>query len=173
MTTSSTPDTVVFIHGLWMTPKSWEHWIERYSARGLRCLAPGWPGMEAEPDQLRRDPSSIAKLGVKQILDHYESVIRGLDKPPIIIGHSFGGAFTQLLLDRGLGAAGVGLAAGTVRGIYNLPRSTLKAGFGVLSNPLNINRAVKFTPQQFKYAFMREAESNAAWERYAVPAVGG
>ena len=94
---------VVLIHGMWMTPRSWEHWIKRYGDRGHQVLAPAWPGLEGEPEELRRDPSPLTKLGITEVIDHYDRIIRALDRPPIIIGHSFGGLFTQLLIDRGLG----------------------------------------------------------------------
>src|SRR5204863_7538293 len=86
------PDTIVLIHGLWMTPLSWENWVERYSNRGYRVLAPAWPGVDVEIDQLRADPSAIENLGIEEILDSYDAIIRELDVPPIIMGHSFGGA---------------------------------------------------------------------------------
>jgi pimeloyl-ACP methyl ester carboxylesterase len=89
-----------------MTPLSWEHWKDRYEARGFRVLAPAWPGMDGDIDELRRDPSGIEHLGIQEIVDHYAAIIRELNCPLIIMGHSFGGAFTQILLDRGLGAAG-------------------------------------------------------------------
>src|SRR5207253_7574458 len=110
--TSSDPastETIVLIHGMWMTPLSWEHWASRYTDRGHRVLAPAWPGLEAEPEQLRRDPAPLRNLSITDVVDHYDKIIRRLDQPPIIIGHSFGGLYTQLLLDRGLGAAGVTL----------------------------------------------------------------
>jgi pimeloyl-ACP methyl ester carboxylesterase len=94
------PETVVLIHGLWMTPRSWEGWIERYEQRGMKVLAPSWPGMEAEVEELNRDPSPIARQDIRRIVDHYEDIIRELEAPPIIMGHSFGGTFTQLLLAR-------------------------------------------------------------------------
>ena len=109
-------DTIVLIHGLWMTPLSWEHWVERYSSRGYRVLAPGWPGMDGDIEAFRHDPSAVEHLGVDEIVDHYEGIIRELDTPPIIMGHSFGGAFTQILLDRGLGAAGVAIDSAPVKG---------------------------------------------------------
>jgi alpha-beta hydrolase superfamily lysophospholipase len=106
---TSRTNTVVLIHGLWTTPRSWEHWIERYESRGYTVLAPSWPGLEPEVEALRRDPSPLAGLGAAKSLAHYEEIIRGLDSPPIIMGHSTGGAFTFILVDRGLGAAGVSI----------------------------------------------------------------
>jgi len=168
-----TPDTIVLIHGLWMTPRSWEKWAERYSSRGYKVLAPAWPGLEAEVEALNDDPSPLATLDVEQIVDNYEGIIRGLDSPPIIMGHSLGGTVTQLLLDRGLGAAGVGVASGTVKGVLDLPLSTLKAASPVLRNPFNRGKAIPLDEKQFHYAFantLSQEESDAIYQRYHVPA---
>src|SRR5918992_5348247 len=170
-----TPNTIVLIHGLWMTPLSWEHWIDRYEDRGFRVLAPAWPGMDGDIDELRRDPSSIEHLGIQEIVDHYDAIIRKLDRPPIIMGHSFGGALVQILLDRGLGAAGVAIDSVPTEGVRTLPASQIKATFPVLHNPANRHRAVGFTPKQFHYAFtntLSADESAAVYERYHVPAPG-
>ena len=166
------PKNIVLIHGLWMTPLSWENWVKYYSAKGYNVIAKGWPGLDGDIEQLRRDPSPIATLGIDEIVNHYESIIRGLDSPPIIIGHSFGGLVTQILLDRGLGAAGVAIASAPVKGIILLPFSTLKVSFPVLSNPANNHRAEPLTPEQFHYAFtntLNEEESLKVFQRYAVP----
>ena len=104
---STEKKTIVLIHGLWMTALSWEHWVKHYTRKGYRVIARSWPGMEGSIDELRRDPSPIATVGITEVVDHYQSIIRGLDAPPIIIGHSFGGLITQILLDRGMGSAGV------------------------------------------------------------------
>jgi pimeloyl-ACP methyl ester carboxylesterase len=168
-----TPDTVVLIHGLWMTPKSWENWIERYESRGYTVIAPAWPGLDRDVEELRRDPSKLSHLDIEQILGHYERIIRELDTPPIIIGHSFGGTFAQVLNDRGLGAATVSIDGSTIRGVRDLPFSTLKSAFHVLGNPLNRGKGVPFNEKHFRYAFgntLSEEDSRAAWERYAVPA---
>jgi pimeloyl-ACP methyl ester carboxylesterase len=175
MSTDKTPHTIVLVHGLWMTPLSWEHWIARYTARGHRVLAPAWPGLDVDIDQLRADPSAIEGLGIEEIVDHYDEIVRALDEPPIIIGHSFGGAFTQILLDRGLGSAGVGIDAAAVKGITKLPFAQLRSGFPVLKNPANNHRAVALTPDDFHYAFgntLSEEESLRVYERYAVPGPG-
>jgi alpha-beta hydrolase superfamily lysophospholipase len=171
----SAPKTIVLIHGLWMTPLSWEHWIERYSARGYEVLAPPWPGMDVDVEQLRNDTSAIETLGIGEILDSYDAIIRTLDDSPIIMGHSFGGAFTEILVDRGLGAAGVAIDAAGVRGITKLPFSALRSGFPILKNPANKHHAVPLTLEEFQYAFtntMSDEESEAAYERYAVPGPG-
>src|SRR3954447_9583462 len=94
---------IVLIHGLWLTPRSWEGWKERFEARGRQVIAPSWPRMEAEVEELRRDPSPMNGLGIADVVDHYDRIVRGLERPPVLIGHSFGGLFVELLLDRGLG----------------------------------------------------------------------
>jgi len=168
-------DTVVLIHGLWMNGRSWERWAARYEQRGLRVLSPSWPGMDGDVEALRADTSAFDDLGIEAILDHYASIVSGLDSPPIIMGHSFGGAFTQVLLDRGLGAAGVAIDPAPLKGMLALPASTLRSGFPVLKNPANRHRAVALTPKEFHYAFtntLDEGESQAVYERYAVPGPG-
>ncbi len=128
--------------------------------------------MDIDIEELRRDPSPIASLGVTEVANHYEHLIQELDSPPIIIGHSFGGLITQILIDRGLGAAGVAIAPAPVKGIVFLPFSTLKVSFPALSNPANSHRAVPLTQEQFHYAFtnnLNQEESLAVYNRYAVP----
>jgi alpha-beta hydrolase superfamily lysophospholipase len=173
--TNHSPDTVVLIHGLWMTALSWEHWVDRYTAAGHQVIARSWPGMDGDIEELRADPSAVEHLGIAEIVDHYDAIIRELDTPPIIMGHSFGGAFTEILLDRGLGAAGVAIDAAAVKGILALPHEQLRSGFPVLKNPANRHRAVALTPGEFRYAFgntLSEEDSLAAYERYAVPGPG-
>lgn len=168
------PKTLVLIHGLFMTALSWEKWVDRYTSKGYEVIAESWPGME-DIDALRRDPSGVEQLGIAEIVDYYDGIIRKLGEAPIIIGHSFGGAFTEILLDRGLGAAGVAIDAAAVRGILNLPFTQLKSGFPILKSPANAHKAVSLTAEEFHYAFtntLSEADSNAAYERYAVPGPG-
>ncbi|MBY8873807.1 alpha/beta fold hydrolase [Micromonospora sp. PLK6-60] len=168
-------DTIVLIHGLWMTARSWEHWADRYAARGFRVLTPAWPGMDREVEELRADPAPIADQRIPDIVDHYAAIIRQLPRPPIVMGHSFGGLIAQLLLDRGLGAAAVGVHPASVKGVLKLPLSTLRSGFSILRNPANRHRAVPFTADDFAYAFgntLSRPDSDAAWQRYAVPGAG-
>jgi pimeloyl-ACP methyl ester carboxylesterase len=170
----ATPRTVVLIHGLFMSALSWEKWVERYTNKGYKVIAKSWPGMD-DIAALRNDPSRVEQLGIAEIVDHYDGIIRQLDEAPVIIGHSFGGAFTEILLDRGLGAAGVAIDAAAVRGILNLPFTQLKSGFPVLKSPANAHKAVSLTPDEFHYAFtntLSDADSKAAYERYAVPGPG-
>jgi pimeloyl-ACP methyl ester carboxylesterase len=169
------PDTVVLVHGLWMTPRSWEHWIEYYEAKGLRVLAPAYPGFEIEVEALRENPEVIAGLTVSETVDHLARVIENLPTPPIIMGHSFGGALTQLLLARGLGRVGVAIDSAPTEGVHVTPLAQVRALFPALKNPANRHRAVAFTPDEFHYAFantLSAEESRAAWERYAIPASG-
>jgi pimeloyl-ACP methyl ester carboxylesterase len=168
--------TIVLIHGLWMTPRSWEHWIPRYESRGYKVLAPAYPGFEVEVEALREDPSPIAKLTIGDVADNLEAIIRGLDQRPILIGHSFGGTLTQLLLNRGVGAVGVAVNSALVKGIRVIPLSQVKSLFTFLDNPAHRHQAVGFTPSQFHYAFtntVTEEESQAAYDRYHIPAPGG
>jgi pimeloyl-ACP methyl ester carboxylesterase len=174
-TSSEQKPPVVLIHGLWMTPRSWEHWIDRFGGRGYRVLAPPYPGFEVEVEALRADTSPIERLTIDGVADHYEAIIRDLDTPPIIIGHSFGGTVTQLLLDRGLGAAAVVIDSALVKGIRTLPLNQLRALFPALNNPAHRHQAVPFTADQFHWAFanvLSEEESQKVYERYHIPAPG-
>jgi pimeloyl-ACP methyl ester carboxylesterase len=173
---TTTPDTIVLIHGFWVTPRSWEHWKTRFEARGYRVLTPAYPGFEVEVEALNADPSPIKDVTVPQIVEHLESVVGELDSPPILMGHSAGGVFTQLLLDRGHGAAGVAINSAPPEGIPVVPLSQIKSTFAVLRSPANRHKAVGFTHEQWHYAFTNtfsEEESQALYERYHVPASGG
>jgi pimeloyl-ACP methyl ester carboxylesterase len=164
--------TIVLIPGLWMTALSWEHWARHYTDKGYRVIAANWPGMEGDIEQLRRDPSTFTSLGLPEVVDHYEQIIRELESPPIIIGYGFGGLVTQILLDRGWGAAGVAIASAPVKGIARLPLSMLKLAFSVLGQSLS-NKTASLTAQQFRRAFtnsLTESESLDAFNRYTVPA---
>jgi pimeloyl-ACP methyl ester carboxylesterase len=169
------PRTIVLIHGLWMTPRSWEHWIDRYQRAGYEVVAPAWPGLEGEVEALREDPSPLARLDIEEIIAHYHGIIETMRRPPIIMGHSFGGTFVQVLLDRGLGAAGVAIDPGAVKGIARMPLSAIKSALPVLRNPANARRAVPLTPEQFHDSFtncLSEEDSMAVYDRYYVPAAG-
>jgi pimeloyl-ACP methyl ester carboxylesterase len=169
------PDTVVLVHGLWMTPRSWAHWVPHGEARGLTVLTPAYPGFEIEVEALREQPEVIADLTVAQTLAHLARVIEALPTPPIIIGHSFGGTLTQLLLARGLGAAGVVIDSAPTEGVRVNPLSQARSLFPALKNPANRHKAVGFTPEEFHYAFtntLSEAESREVWDRFHIPAPG-
>ncbi|MFT3694331.1 MAG: alpha/beta hydrolase [Kofleriaceae bacterium] len=165
---------IVLIHGLWMNALCWEHWVERYSQRGHNVIAKSWPGLE-DADAVRKDPSALEHLGIDEIVAHYASIIDSLDDKPIIIGHSFGALITQVLLDEGYGRAGVSIDSAPIKGVYRLPWSALKSAFPGLKSPANRHRAVTLTPEQFHYAFtntLSDADSRAAYDRYAVPGPG-
>ena len=168
----SAPRTIVLIHGLFLTWSSWEKWVERYTAQGFEVLTPGWPGLDLSVEALRDDPRPLTMLDIKTVLEYLDDYIRVIDEPPIIMGHSFGGLFAQLLAYRGLGAAAVGIDPTAPAGVLRLPFSTLKASAPVLANPLNSGNATMLTPEQFHYAFtntIAPEESKALYDRYAVP----
>ena len=167
--------TIVLIHGLWLTPRSWEYFRAFYEERGYDVLTPAWPRIHGEVEEIRRDPSALAGLGVIEIADHYEKLIKELNEPPIIMGHSYGGLIVQILLDRGLGAAGVAIDPVAPKGVFRLPFSALKAASGVLSHLANYRLVPPFTFEQFRYAFgnnVSEEEARAFYERYAIPGPG-
>ncbi|MBQ1024983.1 alpha/beta hydrolase [Micromonospora sp. C95] len=167
---------IVLVHGFWVTPRSWENWITHYESKGHQVVAPAYPGFEVEVEALNADPTPIAQVTVPQIIAHLEEVVRALPEPPIIIGHSAGGAFTQILLDHGYGAAGVALNSAPTEGVRVVPLSQVKSTFPVLKSPANRHKAVGLTPEQWKYAFTNtftDEESRALYQRYHIPAPGG
>ena len=173
--TPAAPDTIVLIHGLWVTPRSWEKWIERYEGRGYRVLAPAYPGFEVEVEALNQDPSPIEALTIPAVVEHLEGIIGELDQAPIIMGHTTGGFFTQVLLDHGYGAAGVAIDSAPAEGVRVTPVSQIRSLFPILKNPANRHRAVGFTPEQFHYAFtttLSREESDKVYQRYHIPAPG-
>jgi pimeloyl-ACP methyl ester carboxylesterase len=175
MPADDAPDTIVLIHGFWVTPRSWEDWKTHYEQKGFTVLTPGYPGFEVEVEALNADPSPIEALTVPAIVEHLESVVGALDRPPILIGHSAGGTFTQILLDHGYGAAGVAINSAPTEGVRAVPLSQVRATFPVLKNPANRHKAVGFTPEQWHYAFANtfsDEESLRLYERYHVPASG-
>ncbi len=167
--------TIVLIHGLWMTPRSWEQWVKFYEAQGYTVHAPAYPGFEVEVEALREDPAPIAALSVKKVVDHLAAFLDTLNVKPILIGHSFGGTLVQLLLDRGYGEAGVVIDSAPVKGVLTLPFSQVKSLFPILKNPANRTRAAGFNAEEFHYAFtntLTEAESLEVYEKYAIAAPG-
>jgi pimeloyl-ACP methyl ester carboxylesterase len=170
------PDTIVLIHGFWVNPRSWEDWKAHYEAKGLRVLTPAYPGLEASVEALNADPTPIETLTAPKIIEHLSAVVGALPKPPVLIGHSAGGAFTQVLLDRGYGASAVVLNSAPTEGVRVTPFSQLRSTFPVLKSPANRHRAVGFNYEQWHYAFTNtfpEDRSRALYERYAIPASGG
>jgi pimeloyl-ACP methyl ester carboxylesterase len=169
------PDTIVLIHGFWVTPRSWEDWKAHYEAKGFTVLTPAYPGFDVEVEALNADTSPIEALEVDEIIAKLEGIIGALDSPPILMGHSAGGVFTQILLDHGFGAVGVAINSAPTEGVKRIPLSQVKATFPVLKNPANRHKAVGFTPEQWHYAFTNtfdEEESLRLYERYHIPASG-
>jgi pimeloyl-ACP methyl ester carboxylesterase len=172
---STQPDTIVLVHGFWVTPRSWEAWIAHYESKGYRVLAPAYPGFEVEVEALNADPAPVEAVTIAGIVEHFESAIRELAGPPILIGHSAGGAFTQILLDHGFGAAGVALNSAPTEGVPVVPLTQIKSTLPVLKNPANRHRAIRYDFEQWNYAFtntMPEDDARALYERYAIPVSG-
>jgi non-heme chloroperoxidase len=170
---SRTP--VVFVHGLWLLPSSWDRWRTLFEEAGYTTLAPGWPDDPETVAEANAHPEVFAGKSIKDVADHFEDVIRKLDTKPVVIGHSFGGLMTQILAGRGLAAASVAIDPAPFRGVLPLPISALKSAAPVLSNPLNHGRAVPLTFEQFRYAFtnaVSEDEAKELYATFAVPAPG-
>ena len=174
MSTTGGKGTIMFVHGLWLTPKSWEHWIPRFEGLGYEVLAPAWPGV-AELDEPHDPDKAPADIGVGEIVDHYVSILGGLDAKPIVVGHSFGGLIAEILNDRGLATAVVALSPAPAKGVYRLPIASLRTASVALRNPANRHRAVKLSPAQWQYSFtntLPEAEGKAFYDAYAIPGPG-
>jgi non-heme chloroperoxidase len=166
---------VVFVHGLWLLPSSWDRWARLFEDSGYVTLTPGRPDDPETVEEAEAHPEVFAGKSVGQIADHFEEIIRGLDRKPAIIGHSFGGLLTQILAGRGLAVASVAIDPAPFRGVLPLPISALKSAFPVLGNPANRNRAVPLTYEQFRYGFanaVSQEEAKELYETYAVPAAG-
>jgi len=167
------PETIVLIHGLWMTPRSWEDWAAYYGKRGYNVVTPPFPGFEVEVESLRADPAPIESLSVAKTVDHLALILSQFDRQPILIGHSFGGTLVQLLLDRGFGSVGVAINSAPPEGVKVTPPSQIKSIFPILRKPGNRDGLAPFTHEQFHYAFtntMSEEDSLKVYERYYIPA---
>jgi pimeloyl-ACP methyl ester carboxylesterase len=158
---------VVFVHGLWLLPVSWSPWRARFEEEGYATLAPGWPDDPETVEQARANPQVLAGKGVAQITDHMAEVIRGLDRKPIVIGHSFGGLITQKLAGEGLAAGSVAIDPAPFRGVLPLPISTLRSAFPVLGNPLNRSKAITLTEEQFRYGWTHVLSAEESSMLYA------
>jgi pimeloyl-ACP methyl ester carboxylesterase len=166
---------LMLIHGAWLSARSWENYVDYFGARGFAVTAPEWPRKVGDVEEMRETAGDSAGLGVKEIVDHYAALIAELDQPPVLIGHSYGGLFVELLLDRGLGRAGVAMSPAPPKGILKLPFSTLKAGAPALAHPSKRHGVVTLTLEEFTYGFVNTfspEDAAAAYERYAVPETG-
>ncbi len=170
----STP--VVFIHGLWLLPSSWENWVKFFEDAGYAGVTPDWPDDPETVEEARANPEVFAKKTLKQVADHTADVVSGLNKKPAVMGHSTGGLLAQMIADRGLSSATVAIDPGPFRGVLPLPYSTLKVSAPILRNPLNRGRAITLTFDQFKYGWanaLDEDEAKRLYETYHVAAPGG
>ncbi len=166
---------VVFVHGLWLLPSSWDRWAAVFEEAGFAAVTADWPDDPGTVAEANAHPEVMAGKTVGEIADHVAELIGTLDKPPVVIGHSFGGLMAQILAGRGLSRVAVAIDPAPFRGVLPLPISALRAGSPVLSNPLNRNRAIPLTYDQFRYAFanaVSEEEAKALFEEFAVPAPG-
>jgi non-heme chloroperoxidase len=166
---------VVFIHGLWLLPSSWDRWADVFQAAGYAPITPGWPDDPETVEEAKEHPEAFAGKTVGQVADHYDGVISKLERQPAVIGHSFGGLLAMILAGRGLSAATVAIDAAPFRGVLPLPISALRAAAPVLTNPANRHRAIPLTYDQFRYAFanvVSEEEARELYDQYAVPAPG-
>ncbi len=174
-TNASKLTPVVFIHGLWLLPSSWDRWRPVFEEAGYATLAPGWPDDPNTVEEANRHPEVLAHKSVGQIADHFGDVIGRLKKKPALIGHSFGGLLTQILAGRGIAAASVAIDPAPFRGVLPLPVSALKSAAPVIGNPANRGRAIPLTYDQFRFAFanaVTEAEARELYATYAVPGSG-
>jgi pimeloyl-ACP methyl ester carboxylesterase len=166
---------VVFIHGLWLLPSSWDRWRGVFEAAGYTTLAPGWPDDPNTVEEANLHPEVFAHKTVGQVADHFEDVIGTLAKKPALVGHSFGGLLAQILAGRGVSAASVAIDPAPFRGVLPLPISSLKSASPVLGNPANRGRAVPLTYEQFRYSFANavgEDEARELYNTFSVPAAG-
>ncbi|HEX5898226.1 MAG TPA: alpha/beta hydrolase, partial [Solirubrobacteraceae bacterium] len=166
---------VVFIHGLWLLPSSWDRWATVFEEARYTALTPGWPDDPQTVEEAAAHPEVFAHKTVGQVADHFAEVIGRLTKKPAVIGHSFGGLLAQIVAGRGLSAAAVAIDPAPFRRVLPLPISALKSVSPVLSNPANRNRAVPLTYEQFRFGFanaVSEVEAKQLYDAYAVPAPG-
>jgi non-heme chloroperoxidase len=171
--TGRTP--VVFVHGLWLLPSSWNRWAALFDQAGYPAVIPGWPDDPETVDEAKAHPEVFAHKSVGQVADHYAQVIARLHKKPAIVGHSFGGLLVQMLAGRGLSAAAVAIDPAPFRGVLPLPISALKSAWPVLGNPSNYQRAIPLTYEQFRFGFanaVSEDEARQLYAEFAVPASG-
>jgi len=166
---------VVFVHGLWLLPSSWDRWAAVFNEAGFTPLTPGWPDDPETVAEANAHPEVFANKTVGQVADHFDQVIRGLKKKPVLIGHSFGGLLVQILAGRGLASTTVAIDPAPFRGVLPLPFSALKSAWPVLHNPANRKRAIPLTFEQFRFGFanaVSEGEAKELYATFAVPASG-
>ena len=167
-----TQTPVVFIHGLWLHASSWNPWLELFRDAGYDPIAPGWPGEPDTVEEARANPDLVANIGIDDVAGHFARIIEGLNAPPVIIGHSFGGLIAEKLLGQNYGAAAVAIDPAQIKGVLPLPLAQLRAGLPGLGNPANLHRAVSLTKKEFRFGFgnaVPEEESDALFEKWTIP----
>jgi pimeloyl-ACP methyl ester carboxylesterase len=172
---ASNATPIVFVHGLWLLPSSWDRWVSLFEAAGYVALTPGWPDDPETVGEARAHPEAFAGKGIGEIADYEEAIIRRLERRPVIIGHSFGGLLTMILAGRGLAAASVAISPAPFRGVLPLPIPALRTAGVALRNPANWNRAVPLSYEQFRYSFANavgEDEAKELYLGYSVPGAG-
>ncbi len=170
---SSGKTPVVFIHGLWLLPSSWDNWVGLFEENGYAGVTPSWPDDPESVEEARAHPEVLAKKTLKRVADHTATLIGQLEKKPAVMGHSTGGLLTQMIADRGLSAASVAIDPGPFRGVLPLPLSALKSASPGLKNPLNRGRAVTLTFDQFKYGWANALDEDEARHLYDTYHVAG
>jgi pimeloyl-ACP methyl ester carboxylesterase len=168
------PRSIVFIHGMFMTPTCWDGWVTRFQQQGFHPVAPAWPLHDAPAaEQRQRHPDgALGQLTLDQIVEHYAKLIAALDEKPIMIGHSMGGLIVQLLLARALGSAGVAIDSAPPKGVVSLKWSFLKSNWPVISPFAKKSQPYLLTPEEFRYAFahtLSPDDLRAAFDREVVP----
>jgi non-heme chloroperoxidase len=166
---------VVFVHGLWLLPSSWDRWATLFEEAGFTALTPGWPDDPETVAEANAHPEVMAGKTVGQVAEHFAALARKLTQRPVVVGHSFGGLLAQILAGQGLSAATVAIAPAPFRGVLPLPFSALKSAWPVLGNPANRKRAIPLTDEQFRFGFANavpEAEAHELYKEFAVPAAG-
>jgi pimeloyl-ACP methyl ester carboxylesterase len=166
---------LLLIHGAWLSSSSWETFSEYFTDRGFDVSAPEWPRKHGDVVEIRDATEEIEGLGLTEIVDHYQAQIEEFAEPPVLIGHSFGGLIVELLLDRGLGRAGVAMSPAPPKGILVLPFSSLKAASPALAHPSKWHGVVPLTVEEFTFGFVNTfspENAKAAYEKYAVPETG-
>jgi non-heme chloroperoxidase len=166
---------VVFVHGLFLLPTSWDRWAELFEAAGYAALTPGWPDDPETVEEARAHPEVLAGNSIGEVADHFGDIIARLSMKPVVIGHSFGGLLTEILAGRGLASASVAISPAPFRGVLPLPFSALRVASAALKNPTNRHKAVPLTYEQFRYAFANAVDEDQAkrlYEQFCVPAPG-
>ncbi len=169
---ASSPQPVVFIHGLWLHATSWDPWVELFTEKGYQPIAPGWPGDGPTVEQTRANADAVAGHGIEDVTENYRRYIEELNDLPVVIGHSFGGLIAEKLLGENYAAAAIGIDAAQIKGVLPLPLSSIKVTLPVFKDPSNQHKAVALTAEQFKYGFgntLTDEESTAIWEKWTIP----